>query len=88
MSSPVAWNNLAIALKESGRIEPAKAAFRKALELDPTACHPAINLARLHLAVAERDAARKILVSAGESCPELEFLVELYLEQIDRFERS
>lgn len=85
MESPTAWNNLAIALKEAGRLDEAKAAFRKALRLDPRHCHAAVNLGRLHLALREVTAAQEALLSVRDgACPELGFVIDLYLEQIQR----
>jgi tetratricopeptide (TPR) repeat protein len=85
MESPNAWNNLAIALKEAGRLDEAKDALRRALQSDPRHCHAAINLGRLHLALREVPAAQEVLSSVRDgACPEMGFVIDLYLEQAQR----
>jgi tetratricopeptide (TPR) repeat protein len=40
------WNNLGVILKEAGKDDEARAAFTRALELDPKLAEPALNLDR------------------------------------------
>lgn len=43
---PESWNNLGVILKEAGKDDEARAAFEKALQLDPSFAEAALNLGR------------------------------------------
>ena len=63
-ATATAWNNLALAYKNSHHPRQAQAAFRQALLADPRHWHAAYNLARLLLAQGDRDGARSALDAA------------------------
>jgi len=59
-----AWNNLALAYKESKQLEPALDAFRRAMEVDPAHWHAPFNMGMMHLALGQKKEARAALQEA------------------------
>lgn len=83
--SPEAWSNLGSALRMLGHTQDAEAAFRKAIELEPEAYAPALNLAALLFGENRIDEAVALLEEAVESPEEmgrgLQLLADLYVKQ-------
>lgn len=64
------WNNFGIIMKSAGLIQEAKKAYLKALELDPDAAAPKINLAVILMITGEIAKAESLLKELSESNPE------------------
>lgn len=84
IASADAWNNLALARRDTGDLEGSERAFRSALTADPRSCDAAINLARLQLTRGEIGAARDAFVAARDRVcdPRYAPLIALHLDQV------
>ena len=80
--SALIHNEIGVLLKEDGEYDEAARHFRMAMDLDPMAANPQINLGRLYFQLGKGDLAREAFNRVLVNFPEHELLVRDYLEKI------